>query len=75
MQTSAAGTNWYRVSKEFNTCTAIKTDGTFWIWGDGYGLVPGTLFGTRTNWKRIATGLENAAAIWDDSSDIYGDPY
>jgi alpha-tubulin suppressor-like RCC1 family protein len=75
VQTSGAGTNWYRVSKKFNTCTAIKTDGTFWIWGGGYGFVPTQLFGTKTNWKQIATGLENAAAIWDDSSDIYGDPF
>ena len=34
VQTIAAGTNWKQVSNGYRHFSAIKTDGTLWLWGD-----------------------------------------
>jgi alpha-tubulin suppressor-like RCC1 family protein len=33
VQTIAFGTNWSKVASGYNTITALKSDGTFWLWG------------------------------------------
>jgi alpha-tubulin suppressor-like RCC1 family protein len=68
--TFAGGTNWKQVSCGVNYITAIKTDGTLWIWGSGVSgklgnanntdrSTPVTTFAGGTNWKQIS----NTAAV------------
>jgi len=33
VQTVTGGTNWSKVASGYNTTTALKSDGTFWLWG------------------------------------------
>jgi alpha-tubulin suppressor-like RCC1 family protein len=73
--TFAGGTNWKQVSSgRFNT-SAIKTDGTLWIWGFGNvgalgnGVTTGnistpvTTFAGGTNWKQVSAGGNYTAAV------------
>jgi hypothetical protein len=72
--TFAGGTNWKQVSGGSLT-TAIKTDGTLWIWGHalagrlGNGITTGdrstpiTTFAGGTDWKQVSGGSDFAAAI------------
>ena len=79
VQTIAAGTNWKQVAAGSFHSAAIKTDGTLWLWGrNNYGhlgdntIVPKsspvqTISG-GTNWKQVATGGSNSAAIKTDGT-------
>ena len=74
--TFAGGTNWKQVSYS----TAIKTDGTLWVWGAGFNgrlgnfsgtnrSTPVTTFAGGTNWKQISGGGGlNMAAIKTDGT-------
>lgn len=74
VQTISGGTNWRLVrAAHFNT-KAIKTDGTLWVWGNGYAGLNGNndLFPKSspvqtvsggTNWKHVSSGSYFAAAI------------
>jgi len=80
--TVAGGTNWKQVAAAiFRTqqTAAIKTDGTLWTWGHGsFGELgdntavnkssPVTTAGGGTNWKQVACGYWNAAAIKTDGT-------
>ena len=79
VQTIAGGTNWKQVSISGYTTAAIKTDGTLWLWGSGYGgqLGDNTDVGKSspvqtvtfaTNWKQVACGLSHKAAIKTDGT-------
>jgi alpha-tubulin suppressor-like RCC1 family protein len=78
--TFAGGTNWKQCSSGNNHCTAIKTDGTLWIWGIGTlgrlgnGITSGavrtpvTTFAGGTNWKQVISGGYHTAAIKTDGT-------
>ena len=78
--TLGGGTNWKQVSGgNYAHMAAIKTDGTLWIWGSNtYGQLgdgttsnrssPVTTLGGGTNWKQVALGHDDTAAIKTDGT-------
>ena len=77
--TFAGGTNWKQVAGGYRHTTAIKTDGTLWIWGqNNFGqlgdnttiniLTPVTTFAGGTNWKQVSCGGYFTAAIKTDGT-------
>jgi alpha-tubulin suppressor-like RCC1 family protein len=78
--TFAGGNNWKQVSCGQYVTSAIKTDGTLWIWGYapfwqlGNGAITGnrstpvTTFAGGTNWKQVSIGIRNTAAIKTDGT-------
>lgn len=65
-------TNWQSISAGGVQSTAIKTDGTLWVWGEGfYGFGDGTntpkdiptQIGTATDWQTISAGGVHTAVI------------
>ena len=81
VQTVAGGTSWKQVACGDKNITAIKTDGTLWLWGDntygqlgllsvggGYSSPVQTAAG-GTNWKQVAAGgFGHTAAIKTDGT-------
>jgi alpha-tubulin suppressor-like RCC1 family protein len=72
--TFAGGTNWKQVSSGLQYTSAIKTDGTLWVWGTGIDgqlgnasttdrSTPITTFAGGTNWKQVSGATSLAAAI------------
>jgi alpha-tubulin suppressor-like RCC1 family protein len=79
VQTVAWGANWKSVSGGQYHTAAIKTDGTLWTWGDNsYGQLGDNTITQRsspvqtiafgTNWKNVACGFTNTAAIKTDGT-------
>ena len=78
--TILGGTNWKSVSGGYGHTTAIKTDGTLWVWGYnnsgqlGIGgdvlnrTTPVTTILGGTNWKSVACGGYNTVAIKTDGT-------
>ena len=78
--TFAGGTNWKQVSQANGGGSAIKTDGSLWVWGSNsngkLGInntanrsIPVTTFVGGTNWKQISCGGQNhTAAIKTDGT-------
>ena len=77
--TFAGGTNWKQVSAGDRHCAAIKTDGTLWTWGGGFGgqlgvnqqtyiITPVTTFAGGTNWKQVSSNASRTAAIKTDGT-------
>jgi len=77
--TFAGGTNWKQVSTGSNYTTAIKTDGTLWVWGSGvFGKLgtndetnrstPVTTFAGGTDWKQVSSGNQHTSAIKTDGT-------
>ena len=80
VQTISGGTNWSQVSRtgrEF--ASAIKTDGTLWLWGYGYHGIfgnnstvarssPVQTVSATTNWKQTASGFSSTSAIKTDGT-------
>jgi alpha-tubulin suppressor-like RCC1 family protein len=77
--TFAGGTNWKQVSSGASHTSAIKTDGTLWIWGDGgtgrlgnnditSRSTPVTTFAGGTNWKQVSAGESHTAAVKTDGT-------
>ena len=78
--TFAGGSNWKQIGVTFsNSPIAIKTDGTLWIWGQNTSAqlgnntvvnrsTPVTTFAGGTNWKQVAAGQLNTAAIKTDGT-------
>ena len=70
--TFAGGNNWKQVSAGSESTSAIKTDGTLWVWGRGNQgqlgindnnnkLTPITTFFGGNNWKQASTGISMVA--------------
>ena len=79
VQTIAAGTNWKQVSNGYRHFSAIKTDGTLWLWGDNtsgqlgdnaiaHKSSPVQTVAAGTNWKQVSAGQLHAAAIKTDGT-------
>ena len=79
VQTISAGTNWKQVAISYGGTAAIKTDGTLWIWGNGfYGRIgdntivskssPVQTIAGGTNWKQAACGEYHVTAIKTDGT-------
>lgn len=79
VQTVAGGTNWKQISVAGNHMTAIKTDGTLWLWGQNYygQLGDGTTayksspiqtITGGTNWSSVACCGYHTAAIKTDGT-------
>ena len=78
VQTVAGGTNWKQVSVGSGHTTAIKTDGTLWIWGSNLNGQLGTndvvnrssptQIGANTNWKQVSAGFDLTTAIKTDGT-------
>jgi alpha-tubulin suppressor-like RCC1 family protein len=80
--TFAGGTNWKQVSSAYYTTSAIKTDGTLWIWGrTAYGILgnaislfgstcstPITTFAGGNNWRQVSCSRRHTAAIKTDGT-------
>jgi alpha-tubulin suppressor-like RCC1 family protein len=78
--TFIGGTTWKQVSCGFEHTSAIKTDGTLWLWGgNSYGQLgnaavtsfvstPITTFLGGTNWKQVASAKEFTAAVKTDGT-------
>jgi len=77
--TFAGGTNWKQVSNGNKFTTAIKTDGTLWVWGRGGATelgnnaagdrsTPVTTFAGGNNWKQVSAKFGFTAAIKTDGS-------
>lgn len=73
--TFSGGTNWKQVSAQGgNHTTAIKTDGTLWVWGQGTNgqlgtndaitrSTPVTTFAGGNNWKQVFGSRSHTVAI------------
>ena len=78
--TFAGGTNWKQVSAGNGHTTAIKTDGTLWVWGqNNYGQLginlgstnrstPVTTFAGGTNWKQVSGGERYMATVFSGTT-------
>jgi alpha-tubulin suppressor-like RCC1 family protein len=75
--TFSGGSNWKQVSCAIRHTAAIKTDGTLWIWGEGFMLgnaqttnrsTPVTTFAGGTNWKQVSCINQHTAAIKTDGT-------
>jgi alpha-tubulin suppressor-like RCC1 family protein len=82
-QIFGAGTNWKQVACGQAHTSAIKTDGTLWVWGrNDLGnlginnttspiLTPVQTFAGGTNWKQVACG-DNHTTVIKTSDDLLG---
>ena len=79
VQTIAVGTNWKQVSAGGYSTSAIKTDGTLWVWGwNIYGQLgtndtnhrssPVQTVAGGTNWKQVTGSKYSWAAIKTDGT-------
>jgi alpha-tubulin suppressor-like RCC1 family protein len=79
IQTITGGTNWKMVATGYYNTFAIKTDGTLWGWGlNGNGTLgdntttnkssPVQTIAGGTNWKTVAVGTWQVAAIKTDGT-------
>lgn len=79
VQTISGGTNWKSISVGYNVVSAIKTDGTLWLWGrnDTGALGNDTVSSASspvqtisggTNWKQVSAGSRVTASIKNDGT-------
>lgn len=82
------GTQWQRISCGYRNASAIKSDGTLWVWGYNHKgqlglsdlnnrLTP-TQLGSYGNWKQVSCGyhfshfLSNDGSLWSCGYNLYG---
>lgn len=70
VQTTTGGTNWQSVSLALPYSTAIKKDGTYWVWGPGTQYTLGT-GGTNSASYPIQTYLNDNNWV-QSSATLYG---
>ena len=81
VQTIAGGANWKQVACGGYHTAAVKTDGTLWTWGiNGFGQLgdnsitqkssPVQTIAGGTNWKQVACGYRQTAAIAEDDINL-----
>ncbi len=79
VQTVSQGTNWKQVSLGEDNTSAIKTDGTLWLWGDGSNgelgnnstinrSSPVQTVSTGTNWKNVFLGANRSGSVKTDGT-------
>ncbi len=79
VQTVSGGTNWKQVSASWVMASAIKTDGTLWLWGfSQQGALGDNTIITKsspvqtvsggTNWKQVSAGLDLVSAVKTDGT-------
>ncbi len=79
VQTVSGGNNWRQVSTGEAYTTAIKTDGTLWLWGLNSSGQLGTnnitsrsspvqTVSSGTNWQQVSAGVIHTAAIKTDGT-------
>jgi len=82
VQTISGGTNWKQISMGDVHSTAIKTDGTLWLWGQGFNgelannasgntiriSSPIQTISAGTNWKQVSASNNITAAIKTDGT-------
>jgi alpha-tubulin suppressor-like RCC1 family protein len=79
VQTVASGTNWVRAALGANHTAAIKSDGTLWLWGQGFvgqlgnnntsnQISPVQTTSSGTYWKHVACGYQHTAAVKTDGT-------
>jgi hypothetical protein len=77
--TFVGGNNWKQVSVGYRFMGAVKTDGTLWMWGAGFGgnlgrgntsssAVPAQTSAEGTNWKQVACGQFHTVAVKTDGT-------
>ena len=77
VQTVSGGTNWRQVCLGINHSSAIKTDGSLWLWGSNFSTkLADTSFASQsspvqtvsggTNWRQVSLGRDHSAAIRDE---------
>jgi hypothetical protein len=67
------GTTWKAVSARGGISAAVKTDGTFWIWGSGFTATP-TQYGSGTTWTSASLG-DISVMLLAASGSLYEMPY
>lgn len=83
VQTISAGTSWREVESGGTHTTAIKTDGTLWVWGNGtFGRLgdgvavnrssPVQTISGGTNWRTVSAGVFTAAIKTDGTLWTWG---
>jgi alpha-tubulin suppressor-like RCC1 family protein len=80
VQTAVGGTNWKMVSCGYYHSTAIKTDGTLWVWGGGSNgqlgcgstgdlkSTPVQTVAGGTNWRMVSAGDRCTMAVKTDNT-------
>lgn len=79
VQTVAGGTNWRQVAAHNSISSAVKIDGTLWVWGSGtLGRLgnnstinhssPIQTVSATTDWKQVDSGGYHSAAVKTDGT-------
>ena len=66
--------SWIAIGAGYTTCTAVKSDGTLWVWGDSNSVCIDSMgssagrsspvqVGIETNWSKTSSGLSHHSAI------------
>ena len=60
--------NWTQAALGSDDMSALKNDGSLWVWGIANRYGPPTRIGTETDWRQICTGGGHYLALKEDGS-------